>query len=261
MSDTPDLDRILSEHINVGLAKPISYLPVNTIENVLKMRVGDYVRLVERAGGKCAVLSADETCIKSGAVYAYSDEDLALILTDNRELLVEHSWPQVPAEFVRRIAAEWFDDESPLRRLVDLAFGNHPISIKGVLIDRDCVLLLANERGEWDLPGGRPDAGEDHRAALKREVREESGLDVEVGAALDDHLFEVLPDRFVRIVAYACTLVGAAEVTLSQEHLDLRWVAWAELGDTIDGRKLPPGYLGAIRQAIDQPRSPKARVV
>ena len=51
-----------------------------------------------------------------------------------------------------------------------------PISVKGVLIDRDRVLLLLNERGEWDLPGGRPDPGEDHRAALEREVQEEAGL-------------------------------------------------------------------------------------
>ena len=54
-----------------------------------------------------------------------------------------------------------------------------PISVKGVLIHEDRVLLLLNERGEWDLPGGRPDAGEDHRAALEREVREETGLAVD----------------------------------------------------------------------------------
>ena len=83
---------------------------------------------------------------------------------------------------------------------------NYPISIKGVLIHEGRVLLLLNERDEWDLPGGRPDAGEDHRAALAREVREETGLAVEVGALVDEHLFEVLPQRFVRIVAYACTL-------------------------------------------------------
>ena len=46
-----------------------------------------------------------------------------------------------------------------------------PVSVKGVLIHDGCVLLLANERGEWDLPGGRPDPGENHRAALKREAR------------------------------------------------------------------------------------------
>ena len=70
------------------------------------------------------------------------------------------------------------------------------------------MLLLLNERDEWDLPGGRPDPGEDHRAALAREVQEEAGLAVEVGAALDEHLFEVLPGRFVRIVPFVCRLVG-----------------------------------------------------
>lgn len=138
---------------------------------------------------------------------------------------------------------------------------HYPLSIKGVVIDNDCVLLLLNERGEWDLPGGRPDPGEDHRAALVREVREEAGLPVEVGVLVDEHLFEVLPQRFVRIAAYACRLVGPRDVVLSHEHLDTRWVPIAALGATIAGYKLPPGYLGAIRQAIDQPRSPSDRVV
>jgi 8-oxo-dGTP diphosphatase len=137
----------------------------------------------------------------------------------------------------------------------------YPLSIKGVLISDGCVLLLLNERGEWDLPGGRPDPGEDHRAALVREVREEAGLDVEAGALLDEHLFEVLPQRFVRIVAYACRLIGPGDVVLSDEHRETRWVPLAETGETIDGRPLPAGYLGAIRQAIDQPRSPSDRVV
>jgi 8-oxo-dGTP pyrophosphatase MutT (NUDIX family) len=136
-----------------------------------------------------------------------------------------------------------------------------PVSVKAVLLHDGCVLLLLNERAEWDLPGGRPDPGEDHHAALVREVREEAGLAVEVGALLDEHLFEVLPQRFVRIVAYACRLVGGREVVLSHEHLETRWVPLAALGETIDGRPLPEGYLGAIRQAIDQPRSSSERVV
>ena len=138
---------------------------------------------------------------------------------------------------------------------------NYPLSIKGVVIRDDCVLLLLNERGEWDLPGGRPDPGEDHRTALIREVSEEAGLAVEVGVQVDEHLFEVLPQRFVRIIAYACQLVGDRDVVLSHEHLETRWMPLANLGETIDGRPLPKGYLGAIRQAIDQPRSPSERVV
>jgi 8-oxo-dGTP diphosphatase len=136
-----------------------------------------------------------------------------------------------------------------------------PVSIKGVLIHEGRVLLLLNERGEWDLPGGRPDEGEDHRAALKREVREESGLEVEVGAALEGHLFEVLPQRFVRIEVFACRLVGASKVTISHEHQDVRWVPLTKLGETVAGHRLPAGYLGAIRQVIDQPRSPSDREV
>ena len=137
----------------------------------------------------------------------------------------------------------------------------HPVSIKGVLVHDGRILLLLNERGEWDLPGGRPDPGEDHRAALKREVREEAALDVEVGAALDGHLFEVLPGRFVQIEVFACRLISANDVTLSHEHEDVRWVPIADLGETIAGHPLPKGYLGAIRQMIDQPRSSTDRAV
>lgn len=136
-----------------------------------------------------------------------------------------------------------------------------PISVKGVLISEARVLLLLNERGEWDLPGGRPDPGEDHRAALSREVGEETGLAVEVGAALADYLFEVLPGRFVRILPFVCRLSGGTEVVLSHEHLETRWVPLAELGESIDGHPLPGGYLGAIRQAIDHPWSSSTRSV
>jgi 8-oxo-dGTP pyrophosphatase MutT (NUDIX family) len=136
-----------------------------------------------------------------------------------------------------------------------------PLSVKAVVLHRGRVLLLVNERGEWDLPGGRPEAGEDHRTALAREVREETGLGIEIGALVDDHLFEVLPQRFVRILAFGCTLTGSADVVLSDEHLEMSWVSLADIGETIAGRRLPAGYLGAIRQLIDQPPSLSVREV
>lgn len=138
---------------------------------------------------------------------------------------------------------------------------SHPLSVKAVVVHQGRVLLLVNERGEWDLPGGRPEAGEDHRTALVREVREETGLSIEIGALVDDHLFEVLPQRFVRILAFGCTLKGSVDVVLSDEHLEMSWVPMADLGETIAGRHLPAGYLGAIRQLIDQPASPSVREV
>jgi 8-oxo-dGTP diphosphatase len=129
------------------------------------------------------------------------------------------------------------------------AMAAYPISVKGVVVHRDRVLLLLNERDEWDLPGGRPDAGEDHRAALEREVREETGLAVAVGDALDEYLFEVLPGRFVRILPFVCRLVGGSDVVLSHEHLATHWLPLGELGESIAGHRLPAGYLAAIRLA------------
>ncbi len=142
-----------------------------------------------------------------------------------------------------------------------MKINSYPLSVKAVVLHQGRVLLLVNERNEWDLPGGRPEAGEDHRTALAREVREETGLGIEIGTLLDDHLFEVLPQRFVRILAFGCTLAGNADVVLSDEHSAAHWLPIDELGLSAAGRRLPAGYLGAIRQAIDQPLSPSDREV
>jgi ADP-ribose pyrophosphatase YjhB (NUDIX family) len=51
----------------------------------------------------------------------------------------------------------------------------YPTSIKGVLLLDGRVLLVKNSRDEWELPGGRIDADEDHaqtlRANLQRSFR------------------------------------------------------------------------------------------
>ena len=48
-----------------------------------------------------------------------------------------------------------------------------PISIKGVILDGTRVVLAENERGEWELPGGRIEPGESPTQALTREISEE----------------------------------------------------------------------------------------
>ena len=123
------------------------------------------------------------------------------------------------------------------------------------------MLVARLASGLWALPKGTPEAGESVEHTALREVREETGLAVEVGAALDEHLFEVLPRRFVRILPFACRVTGRDDVALSDEHLEMSWEPVTQLTPSIAGHLLPAGYLGAIRQAMDQPLSPSAREV
>jgi 8-oxo-dGTP pyrophosphatase MutT (NUDIX family) len=119
-----------------------------------------------------------------------------------------------------------------------------PVSVKGVVVVDGRVLLLRNERDEWDLPGGRPDSGETFEAAIAREAREEANVEVAALDRLDDWPYEVLPGRYVRILAYGCRVLDASRAALGEEHRELRFFAPEEL----DGLRLHDGY----RRAIDR---------
>src|ERR1700677_3024234 len=60
-----------------------------------------------------------------------------------------------------------------------------PVSVKGVAVQDGKVLLLENERAEWELPGGKLELGEDPPDCVVREISEESGWLVTAGPVLD----------------------------------------------------------------------------
>jgi 8-oxo-dGTP pyrophosphatase MutT (NUDIX family) len=93
------------------------------------------------------------------------------------------------------------------------------VSIKGVFCAPSGeVVLLMNERNEWELPGGRIELGETAAECVVREIGEELSLHVVVEALLDTYLFEVIPDKHVFIVTYGCSLNGPFNPCISAEH-------------------------------------------
>ena len=77
-----------------------------------------------------------------------------------------------------------------------------PVSVKAVVRRDGAVLLGRNDRDEWELLGGRPEAGESWPAALVRELQEEAGITVSVHEQVLDEPFEVVPGRTVRIAQH-----------------------------------------------------------
>lgn len=118
-----------------------------------------------------------------------------------------------------------------------------PVSVKGVVLVGERVVLLKNERAEWELPGGRLETGESPPACVVREIREELAIDVAAAELLDCWLYEVLPGREVVIVTYGCRYEGDGGVRMSDEHSAVGLFGLAE----IDGLPMPEGYRRSIR--------------
>lgn len=116
------------------------------------------------------------------------------------------------------------------------------VSIKGIFCTASGeVVLLMNERDEWELPGGRIEIGESPRQCVEREIREELSLAVTAEAPLDTYLFEVVPEKFVFIATYACTLGSQFNPRISDEHKRIGLFPPEALPDN-----LPQGYRSSI---------------
>lgn len=102
------------------------------------------------------------------------------------------------------------------------------VVVKGVILHEGKVLIVkrsADEeigRDSWETVGGKIEFGEDLEASLKREIREETGLNITVEQLLFATTFKTDPKRQVVILSYLCKS-SIKQVVLSPEHSDYLW--------------------------------------
>jgi 8-oxo-dGTP diphosphatase len=111
------------------------------------------------------------------------------------------------------------------------------------------VLVLNDPKANLDFPGGKIQEGEaDFTESLKREVRDETGLEIEVGDPFVTWYYEFKPGhrnfgKTVYLVGFRCRYVSG-EVGLSDEHDTFRWVSKEDFRTMDDGSV----YFGALEK-------------
>lgn len=99
--------------------------------------------------------------------------------------------------------------------------------VTAAVIERDGKILIARRKagdrfgGLWEFPGGKIEAGESPKQCLRRELREELGVEAEVEEFLAASRYDY-GDFEVELLAFRVALLG--EVFRLNDHDEIRWV-------------------------------------
>jgi len=111
------------------------------------------------------------------------------------------------------------------------------VGVGGIVVKGDEVLLVRRGqspgKGSWSIPGGLVELGEEMRDAVERELREEVGLDVDVGAPLD--VFDRIESgeegetRFHYVIVDFLVESFSGSVQAGSDVHEIRWASMADL--------------------------------
>ncbi|MBZ9687320.1 NUDIX hydrolase [Clostridium estertheticum] len=118
-------------------------------------------------------------------------------------------------------------------------FPSHIVSVCGLIEnDEGKILMVKNPVRGWEIPGGQVEVGETIIEALKREVKEESGIDIEIGNLTVVHSNIGIGVQYdgvspiPTIVTFGFTAKSlSGELATSEESLE---VCWFERGEVLN---------------------------
>ncbi len=125
------------------------------------------------------------------------------------------------------------------------------IQVAVALIQQEDRYLIAQRLnsaplgGYWEFPGGKCRSGERYEDCVKRELREELGVEVEV-LGLYRVIEYAYPDQTVLLYFYRCRIVSGEPHALGCQ--EIRWTKREELGQY----RFPPANAKLIQELMSE---------
>ncbi|MEH7443326.1 NUDIX hydrolase [Bacillus sp. JJ1122] len=119
----------------------------------------------------------------------------------------------------------------------------HIVAVGGIVENEEGkILLVKTQHGGWVFPGGQVEVGENLLDALRREVKEESGIDIEINNLIGVYSntaihkwYDGITDVPTKLMLdYACKNIGG-ELSTSEETTDCRWIHRGKVLELITG--------------------------
>lgn len=120
----------------------------------------------------------------------------------------------------------------------------HPTEAKVLVLEQQS---LKDSSTAWSLAGGTLDEGETLDEAVRREVREEAGLEVEALVLFSADTAHSAKNDMTKLSLFYLGTASSDAVTISDEHLRYRWCSAAELEElTFQKPKAKAACLAAL---------------
>ncbi len=128
----------------------------------------------------------------------------------------------------------------------------HEIHVVAAILVNEKKEVLAGRKkpgianaGFWEFPGGKQEADELPETALKREIAEELGIQIDVESLFGTYNYET-PTRIIVLHCYRCSTKETGAIT-SNDHDEVGWFSKSELKEL----KFAPADLAPVEQIMN----------
>lgn len=131
------------------------------------------------------------------------------------------------------------------------------VKVAAAIIEREGLILIGKRKagrfaGKWEFPGGKVEPGETPEACLKRELREELGIEARIMQIVlsTRHIYTHMA---IELITYRAEVLSG-DMRL-HDHSELRWVGPQEL----QGYDFPEADEAVIEKLIREDRQKSGR--